>query len=69
MRDIAIPYVLEKVGNKYAARHTNKTSATAFGKTPEEAENRLFEAIVKYIEIYPKRRGEFVNIYMKQITV
>ena len=61
MTKYILTYDLEEVSEGYIARCTANAMATAFGKTKEEARDRLGEAVRGYIALYPRRPTNYLQ--------
>ncbi len=64
---IVVTYTLKEVKEGFVSRCSINPKATAFGKTREEAGDNLIRSIQEYLEVYPEKRSEFVDIPMKEI--
>ena len=56
---VTIAYEIESVAGGYMAYCTSNRTATAFGRTKEEAVGNLAEAIHDYLELFPEKAGMF----------
>lgn len=66
---LIITYTLDEVTEGFVSRCTTNDKVTAFGTTKEEAGNNLIQSIQEYLEIYPEKHNEFVNIPMKEMQL
>ena len=64
-----IPYNLTPVKGGYMARCMTAPMATAFGKTEDEAGDRLIDAISGYIKEYPERRDQLLGVLVRTLKV
>lgn len=64
-----ITYDLKEVKGGYMARCTATPMATAFGKTKDEAGDRLIDAISGYIKEYPERRDKLLGVPVRTLKV
>lgn len=69
METTHITYTLKQVKGGYMARCTATPMATAFGRTEDEAGDKLVDAISGYIKEYPDRRHELFDVYVRQLKV
>ena len=68
MNNRLISYTLQPVDDGFMARHVSCDTATAFGKTEEDAGNNLISAIHEYLEIYPENAGQIFSTQFKEIN-
>ena len=69
MTKYILAYDLEKVSEGYIARCTANAMATAFGKTKEEARDRLGEAVSGYIALYPEKANQLLTVSTIEVQV
>lgn len=64
-----LTYDVETVSEGYIARCTSNAMATAFGKTEEEAGDRLAEAVSGYIEMYPEKTAKLLTVSTREVQI
>ena len=69
MKTYTITYSLKEVTNGYVARCVTNPMATAFGKTEDEAGDRLADAVREYVKRWPDKRDELLDTPAREVQV
>lgn len=69
MATYTIVYDTDQVADGYIAYCTANPTATAFGKTEEEAADNLVEAIDEYLKLYPEKVNKLLTVSTRKLQV